>query len=63
MLCNRRIPGLFEQIFRPPSGGLGLSLYINVYNTIFLYVFLAVIYAVVSLGVGALGLNVFTSNV
>ncbi|KAK9905955.1 hypothetical protein WJX75_009477 [Coccomyxa subellipsoidea] len=46
------IPGLFEQIFRPPSGGLGLSLYINVYNTIFLYVFLAVIYAVGSCLIG-----------
>jgi hypothetical protein len=43
------VPGLIEQLFRPPMGGPGLSLYINIYNTIFLYVFLAVLYAVVSL--------------
>lgn len=44
-LC--RIPGLIEQILKPPMGGPGLSLYINLYNTIFLFVFLGVLYAVV----------------
>ena len=46
----RSVPGLLENILRPPSGGFGLSLYINAYNTIFLFVFLAVLYAMVRSG-------------
>ncbi|BDA47239.1 Protein TIC 20-v, chloroplastic [Coccomyxa sp. Obi] len=46
------VPGLLENILRPPSGGFGLSLYMNAYNTIFLFVFLAVLYAMGSCLIG-----------
>jgi uncharacterized membrane protein len=29
------LPGVFEQVLRPPTSGFGLTLYINAYNTIF----------------------------
>lgn len=32
----RSLPGVLESVFRPPSGGPGLQLYISGYNTIFL---------------------------
>ncbi|CAK0787784.1 hypothetical protein CVIRNUC_011006 [Coccomyxa viridis] len=39
------IPGLLEQIVRPPMGGAGLTIYIQVYNSIFFFVFASVLYA------------------
>ena len=46
LLCS--IPGLLEQIVRPPMGGAGLTIYIQVYNSIFFFVFASVLYAAVS---------------
>lgn len=43
-----RLPGLFENLFRPPSSGPGLQVYISAYNTIWLFVFVCVAYGVVS---------------
>ena len=45
-MCS--IPGLLEQIVRPPMGGAGLTIYIQVYNSIFFFVFASVLYAAVS---------------
>jgi hypothetical protein len=44
-LCS--FPGLLEGIWRPPMTGVGLQVYINAYNTIWVFVFACVIYAVV----------------
>jgi Chloroplast import apparatus Tic20-like len=42
------IPSLLESTFRPPiDSGIGLQLYITTYNSIFLFIFVGVIYAVV----------------
>lgn len=41
------LPGLLESLFRPPMSGPGLQLYINAYNTIWVFVFVCVAYAVV----------------
>ena len=41
------IPGLIEQVIRPPMGGAGLTIYIQLYNTIFFFVFASVLYAAV----------------
>lgn len=43
-----RLPGLFENLFRPPTSGIGLQVYINIYNSIWLFVFVSVAYGVVS---------------
>ena len=43
-----RLPGLFENIIRPPAGGPGLQLYMSLYNSIWLFVFACVSYGVVS---------------
>ena len=42
------IPGLLEQVIKPPMSGPGLTIYIQIYNTIFFFVFASVLYAVVS---------------
>lgn len=42
----RRLPGLFENIFRPPSSGIGLQFYISIYNSIWLFVFVCVSYGI-----------------
>jgi hypothetical protein len=44
-----RLPGLFENLFRPPSSGPGLQAYISLYNSIWLFVFACVAYGIVSL--------------
>ena len=41
------VPGLLEQVLRPPMSGPFLSAYIQVYNAIFVFVFFSVLYAVV----------------
>jgi hypothetical protein len=47
-------PGLIESVLKlRPVGGLGLQLYIQVYNAIFLFVLVAVVYAVGSSIVGS----------
>ena len=46
-LCCR-VPGLLEQIIKPPMRGAGLTIYIQLYNSIFFFVFACVLYAVVS---------------
>lgn len=28
-----RLPGVFEQVLKPPMSGFGLTIYINIYNT------------------------------
>ena len=33
LLCCCSLPGVFEQVLRPPTSGFGLTLYINAYNT------------------------------
>ena len=43
-----RVPGLLEQIIKPPMRGAGLTIYIQLYNSIFFFVFACVLYAVVS---------------
>jgi hypothetical protein len=40
------LPGLVERLFRPPTTGLGLQLYISTYNTVWLFVFFCVAYGV-----------------
>ena len=47
MLLLCRLPGLFENLFRPPSSGPGLQAYISLYNSIWLFVFVCVAYGVV----------------
>ena len=42
------VPGLLEQIIKPPMRGAGLTIYIQLYNSIFFFVFACVLYAVVS---------------
>ena len=42
------IPGLIEQVLRPPMGGPFLTIYVQLYNAIFFFVFASVLYAVVS---------------
>jgi len=47
------LPGLFESVLKiRPMGGLGLQLYIQVYNAIFLFIFAAVVYGIVSSMIG-----------
>ncbi|KAL4856315.1 hypothetical protein ACK3TF_003128 [Chlorella vulgaris] len=46
------LPGLLEGVFRPPTGGPGLQVYISGYNTIFLFLFACVAYGVGSCLVG-----------
>ena len=41
------LPGLLESLFRPPMSGPGLQLYINAYNSVWVFVFVCVAYAVV----------------
>lgn len=48
-LGQQVLPGLLESLFRPPMSGPGLQLYINAYNSIWLFVFVCVAYAVVRL--------------
>jgi hypothetical protein len=46
-------PGLFESVFKiRPMGGVGLQIYIQVYNAIFLFVLVAVVYGIVSSLIG-----------
>ncbi|CAL5224866.1 g7624 [Coccomyxa viridis] len=40
------VPGLIEQVIKPPMGGAGLTIYIQLYNSIFFFVFASVLYAV-----------------
>jgi len=47
------LPGLLESVFRPPMGGPGLQIYINAYNSVWLFVFVCVAYAVVRARAGA----------
>ncbi len=47
------LPGLLESVFRPPMGGPGLQIYINAYNSVWLFVFVCVAYAVVCARPGA----------
>lgn len=42
------VPSILESVFRPPAGGIGLQLYINLYTAIFLFIFVCVSYAIVS---------------
>lgn len=45
-----RLPSILESTFRPAvSGGPGLQLYITCYNTIFLFILVAVVYGMVRL--------------
>lgn len=47
------LPGLIESVLKiRPMGGLGLQLYVQVYNAIFLFIFAAVVYGVVSSMIG-----------
>lgn len=46
------LPGLLENVFRPPSSGPGLQAYISVYNSIWLFVFACVAYGVGSCLIG-----------
>ena len=47
------LPGLIESVLKiRPMGGLGLQLYIQLYNAIFLFIFAAVVYGVVSSMIG-----------
>lgn len=41
------VPGLIERTFHPPTAGVGLDIYINLYNSIFLFTFVSVVFAVV----------------
>jgi len=49
VLTCRAVPSLFERVLQPPSGGFGLTIFINVYNSIFYFVLISVAYAVVRL--------------
>eukprot|EP00884_Botryococcus_braunii_P010142 jgi/Botrbrau1/19129/Bobra.0077s0041.1 len=40
------LPSLVENIFRPPMSGPGLQIYITGYNTVWVFVFASVVYAV-----------------
>ncbi|DBB11553.1 TPA: hypothetical protein ACH3X3_006949 [Trebouxia sp. C0006] len=40
------LPGLFENLIRPPSSGPGLQAYISLYNSIWLFVFACVAYGI-----------------
>lgn len=42
------LPSLLERVFPTPMGGPGLQVFIQVYNTIFLFVFVCVSYGIVS---------------
>jgi len=43
------LPGLIESVLKiRPMGGVGLQLYIQLYNAIFLFIFAAVVYGIVS---------------
>ena len=42
------LPSLAENLFRMPSGGFGLSVYISMYNTIWLFIIASFGYAVFS---------------
>ena len=47
-------PGLFESVLKfRPMGGFGLQLYIQAYNAIFLFVLVAVVYAIGSNIIGS----------
>lgn len=46
------LPSLLENLFRAPSGGLGLSVYISAYNTIWLFILCSFVYAVSSCALG-----------
>lgn len=46
VVCS--LPGLFENLIKPPSSGPGLQAYISLYNSIWLFVFACVAYGVVS---------------
>ena len=47
LMLTCRLPGLFENLIRPPSSGPGLQAYISLYNSIWLFVFVCVAYGVV----------------
>lgn len=47
MTCS--VPGLLEQVIKPPMSGAGLTIYIQLYNSIFFFVFASVLYAAVSI--------------
>ncbi|KAL3160671.1 hypothetical protein ABBQ32_010586 [Trebouxia sp. C0010 RCD-2024] len=46
------LPGLIENVLRPPSSGPGLQAYISLYNSIWLFVFVCVAYGVGSCLIG-----------
>ena len=47
------LPGLIESVLKiRPMGGIGLQLYIQLYNAIFLFIFAAVVYGIVSSMIG-----------
>lgn len=47
------LPGLLESVLKiRPMGGVGLQLYIQLYNAIFLFIFAAVVYGIVSSMIG-----------
>ncbi len=46
LLCS--LPGVLENVLRPPLGGPGLAIYMTIYNTIWLFTFASVAYGVVS---------------
>ena len=41
------LPSLLERVFPTPMGGPGLQIFIQIYNTIFLFVFICVSYGIV----------------
>lgn len=55
LVCS--VPGLIEQVIKPPMGGAGLTIYIQLYNSIFFFVFASVLYAVVRHSIPRLPLN------
>ncbi|KAI8112112.1 hypothetical protein M9434_003436 [Picochlorum sp. BPE23] len=47
------LPGLLENVLKiRPMGGIGLQIYIQIYNAIFLFIFAAVVYGIVSSMIG-----------
>ena len=46
------LPSLFENLFRMPTSGFGLSAYISAYNTIWLFILFCFVYAVGSCVLG-----------